>query len=173
MVRFAIKCLLVFGTIHKLLYWDFIFFFRQTRLSNPDIFRKKLFIGSNISKKWPCNFWTTPMHAEGEEDLIKGKLLSNLYSNSIVCRKLLGLSCLSSKHRSCTVLYNPKKSLKSFFWKIFWTEQHQRGVAFNEKKLLCMIFTILLTLWNSEQKNGPLIKLFLFFIWFWRTLVKL
>ena len=26
----------------------------------------------------------------------------------------------------------------------------------------CTIFTILLTLWNSEQKNGPLIKLFCF-----------
>ena len=27
---------------------------------------------------------------------------------------------------------------------------------------LCTIFTILLTLWNLEQKNGPLIKLFCF-----------
>ena len=35
------------------------------------------------------------------------------------------------------------------------------------------IFTILLTLWNSEKKNGLLIKLFLFFIWFWWNLVKL
>ena len=27
---------------------------------------------------------------------------------------------------------------------------------------LCTIFTILLTIWNSEQKNGQLIKLFCF-----------
>ena len=38
---------------------------------------------------------------------------------------------------------------------------------------LCTIFTILLILWNSEQKNGLLIKLFMFFIRFWWNLVKL
>ena len=38
---------------------------------------------------------------------------------------------------------------------------------------LCTIFMILLTLWNSKQKNGLLIKLFLFFIWFWWNLAKL
>ena len=37
---------------------------------------------------------------------------------------------------------------------------------------LCTIFTILLTLWNSEQKSGLLIKRFCFFIWFWWNLVK-
>ena len=31
-----------------------------------------------------------------------------------------------------------------------------------ERVALCTIFTILLTLWNSEQKNGLLIKLFCF-----------
>ena len=34
---------------------------------------------------------------------------------------------------------------------------------------LCTIFTILLTLWNSEQKNGLLIKLFLFSSDFYET----
>ena len=36
----------------------------------------------------------------------------------------------------------------------------------------CMIFTILLTLWNSEQKKWTINKTFLFFIWFWWNLVK-
>ena len=38
---------------------------------------------------------------------------------------------------------------------------------------LCMIFTILLTLWNSEQTNGLLIKLFYFTSDFVINLVKL
>ena len=38
---------------------------------------------------------------------------------------------------------------------------------------LCTIFMILLTLWNSEQKNGLLIKKNCFFIRFWWNLVKL
>ena len=118
MVRFAIKCLLVFGTIHKLLFWDFIFFLRQTRLTQT--YLEKLFIGSNISKKWPCNFWTTPMHAEGEEDLIKGKLLSNLYSNSIVYVEsfLVFPVCLQSTEAAqCSTI--PKKVWNHFFEKSF------------------------------------------------------
>ena len=39
--------------------------------------------------------------------------------------------------------------------KIMWHERLRRAA-------LCTIFTILLTLWNSEQKNGLLIKLFCF-----------
>ena len=36
------------------------------------------------------------------------------------------------------------------------------GSYFTHKHALCTIFTILLTLWNSEEKNGLLIKLFCF-----------
>ena len=43
----------------------------------------------------------------------------------------------------------------------------------NQAAALCMIFTILLTLWNSEQKNGVLINIFFCFscdfdeTWWW------
>ena len=37
-------------------------------------------------------------------------------------------------------------------------------MIFDAPPPLCTIFTILLTLWNSEQKNGLLIKLFCFYL---------
>ena len=46
---------------------------------------------------------------------------------------------------------------------ILWNSEQKNGLLI---KLFCFssdtIFTILLTLWNSEQKNGLLIKLFCF-----------
>ena len=63
-------------------------------------------------------------------------------------------------------------STKSWhLWKVFCSFDVQQNMIKKRKIYqiytphipLCTIFTILLTLWNSEQKNGLLIKTFLFF----------
>ena len=60
-----------------------------------------------------------------------------------------------------TKFANKRDSLVSFvsLGTIAW---YRAGLQMRSPKALCTIFTILLTLWNSDQKNRLLIKLFCF-----------